>query len=266
MKQKNQKDKFLRKYLGIQPLGWVLFLLTGFLLLSSGGVYAEESEKMEGAEYVGTETCAACHEKENREFQLSSHARTIVETDDETVVQGCETCHGPGSVHVDQGGEKGTMPNASKNPQMCFNCHSDKEIEFRLPYRHPVLEEKMSCSDCHNAHGSDNLPWTSTSLDGINGVCFNCHKEQRGPFVYEHEALREGCTSCHNVHGAIHDKMLTVRDSNLCLVCHSQADMNTTIGDRDHTGSGNFLDDGTCFSAGCHTAVHGSNFNDHLRY
>ncbi|MCA9400897.1 MAG: hypothetical protein KC713_04680 [Candidatus Omnitrophica bacterium] len=216
-----------------------------------------------GAEYVGMETCVTCHEDEHREYQLSSHARIEIKTDDGTLVQGCETCHGPGSMHVDAGGGKGTMIKADKNPQMCFSCHSDKEMEFRLPYRHPVLEGKMSCTDCHNIHGSDKNPWTLTSLDGTSGVCFNCHKEQRGPFVYEHEAMREGCTNCHNVHGAINDKMLIVRDNNLCFKCHSQADMSVTIGDSDHSGR---LDEGTCFSGGCHTAVHGSNFNDHLRY
>ncbi len=226
-----------------------------------------EMKKMEGATYVGTEVCMTCHEKEYREYELSPHARVELSEPDGTIVQGCETCHGPGSEHVDQGGGKGTMPKPSQNPGMCFQCHTDKEIQFKLPYRHPVLEGKMSCSDCHDSHGSDKRPWTTTSLDGTSGVCFECHKAQRGPFVYEHEALREGCTNCHDVHGSIHDKMLIVRDSNLCFRCHSQADMATTIGDSNHTTGGSpRLSEGTCFSGGCHTAVHGSNFDDHLRY
>jgi predicted CXXCH cytochrome family protein len=215
-----------------------------------------------GAEYVGTETCLMCHEDEHREFQLSAHARIIVETDDGAVVQGCESCHGPGSLHVDADGGRGTMVNPGKNPETCFNCHLDKKAEFRLPYRHPVLEGKMSCSDCHNPHGPDARPWTSTSLDGVNEACFNCHKEHRGPFVFEHEALQEGCTSCHKVHGSIHDKMLVVRDINLCLRCHTQTNF-PRVGDRNHSTD---FSRGTCFSAGCHTAMHGSNFDDHLRY
>ena len=96
----------------------------------------------------------------------------------------------------------------------------------------------------------------------INEACYKCHKEQRGPFVWEHEALREGCATCHKVHGSIHEKMLVVRDNNLCLRCHTQANF-PTIGKQNHGGR---LPQGTCFSAGCHTAVHGSNFDDHLRY
>ena len=64
--------------------------------------------------------------------------------------------------------------------------------------------------------------------------------------------------------------VMIVRDWNLCLRCHSQADTATTIGDNNHTTgvgtSSGRLNEGTCFSGGCHTAVHGSNFNAHLRY
>lgn len=255
-------------------------VLLGFCVIQMPGIsYADTlkglPEEMKGAEYVGMETCVACHEEEHKEFQLSAHSRISIDNDKTGAVQGCETCHGPGSLHVDAEGGlnkpgKTLIINPSENPQTCFACHSDKELQFRLPYRHPVLEGKMSCSDCHDLHGSDKRPWTSTSLDETNGACFDCHKDKRGPFVYEHEAVREGCTNCHDVHGSIHDKMLVVRDANLCLRCHSQADMALTIGDNNHTtnvGTNSArLNEGTCFSGGCHIAVHGSNFEPHLRY
>ncbi len=214
-----------------------------------------------GAEYVGMETCAACHEKQYLEFKRSTHAR-IALPEKYSKAQGCESCHGPGSIHVEKEGAKGTIINPKKDPSTCFACHLDKKAEFQLPYHHPVKEGKMSCSDCHNPHGEEVKPWTSTSLKDINEACFKCHKEQRGPFVWEHEALREGCTTCHKVHGSIHDKMLLVRDNNLCLRCHTQADF-PNIGKQSHATR---LPQGTCFSAGGHTAVHGSNFDDHLRY
>jgi predicted CXXCH cytochrome family protein len=215
------------------------------------------------ATYVGAETCAVCHEEKNREYQLSTHARIATSKESEFVANGCEMCHGPGSIHVDEGGGKGTMINPSKNPSICFTCHLDKKAEFSLPYHHPVNEGKMSCSDCHNLHGTDPRPWTSSSMDDVNAVCFKCHKEMRGPFVFEHEAISEGCTTCHKVHGSIHEKMLFIRDINLCLRCHTQTNY-PTIGDFNH-GVTRFTQ-GTCFSGGCHTAVHGSNFDDHLRY
>ena len=215
------------------------------------------------AEYVGMETCAACHAKQYKEFQQSTHARIAI-PGGRMNAQGCEMCHGPGSLHAAAGGGRGVggIINPRKDPGVCFSCHLDKKAEFRLPHHHPVLEGKMSCVDCHSPHREAVRPWSATTMKDINEACFRCHKEQRGPFVWEHEALREGCTSCHKVHGSIHEKMLVARDNNLCLRCHTQVNF-PTIGKQNHATR---LPQGTCFSAGCHTAVHGSNFDDHLRY
>ena len=235
-----------------------------FALTVASSAWAEEPKAAAGAaqaEYVGSETCAACHAKQAKEFQQSTHARLQAP---DAKVEGCETCHGPGSLHVEQGGGRGVggIKNPRKDPNACFTCHLEKKAEFKLQHHHPVLEGKMSCTDCHSAHGTEVRPWSSTSLEDVNEACFKCHKDQRGPFVWEHEALREGCTTCHKVHGSIHEKMLVSRDSNLCLRCHTQTNF-PTIGSRSHSTS---LYQGTCFSAGCHTGVHGSNFDEHLRY
>lgn len=242
-------------------------LFLALILLAGASAAAEDQTAQTNvitakAEYVGAETCASCHETEAREFARSTHARISIAG--ETVkAQGCEMCHGPGSLHVDAGGGRGVhIQNPGKDPNACFACHSDKKHEFRLPYHHPVLEGKMSCTDCHDPHGHEVRPWNSTTMEDTNETCFKCHKEQRGPFVWEHEVVREGCTTCHKVHGSIHEKMLVARDNNLCLRCHTQVNF-PTIGRSSHATR---LPSSSCFSAGCHTAVHGSNFDDHLRY
>jgi predicted CXXCH cytochrome family protein len=97
-------------------------------------------------------------------------------------------------------------------------------------------------------------------------TCTKCHIAQRGPFVFEHEAIREGCTTCHEPHGTINDKMLVQRNQNLCLRCHFQQQTGpgkVLIGGRDHTP---LLSRGTCWSAGCHEAVHGSHIGSSLRF
>ena len=167
--------------------------LAGMICFAGGDVGAEVGsvdallpDSMKGATFVGTETCATCHEKQDGEFRLSTHARIAVEGETEGVAQGCEMCHGPGSIHAENGGGRGTMINPRKKPEICFTCHMDKNMEFRLPYRHPVLEGKMSCADCHNLHGVDARPWTATSMDDANEVCFKCHTDKRGPFTWEH--------------------------------------------------------------------------------
>src|SRR3989337_582676 len=105
-------------------------------------------------------------------------------------------------------------------------------------------------------------PWTATSMDDANEVCFKCHKDKRGPFTWEHQALRDGCTTCHKVHGSITDKMLVARDANLGLRCHVQTNFPKMGSNYNHA---TYLPRGTCWSAGCHTAVHGSYFERYFR-
>src|SRR3990167_4318551 len=97
-----------------------------------------------GATYVGSEDCESCHEKEAREFRLSTHSRISPRKGE---VQGCEMCHGPASLHLEAEEIKdkiATVINPTKRPDVCFSCHLEKKMEFRRPYHHPVLEGKMS--------------------------------------------------------------------------------------------------------------------------
>jgi predicted CXXCH cytochrome family protein len=227
-----------------------------------------------GATYLGMDNCAICHEKESKDFKLTHHSRLRLRNSDGEEVEGlgCEACHGPGSLHVDAGGGKGKfIVNPDKDPSVCFQCHLETDAQFSLQHRHPVKEGRMTCSDCHNAHGEDIHNPKGIFVARVNESCAKCHREQARPRVFEHEAMREGCVTCHNVHGSINDKLLTERDNNLCLKCHAQVAATpgtVNIGKMPHAGFGptEFLKQGTCYSAGCHTAVHGSDINTHLRY
>ena len=100
----------------------------------------------------------------------------------------------------------------------------------------------------------------------LNDACAQCHRKQHGPFVFEHEAVREGCNTCHRPHGSVNAKLLTERNAVLCMKCHFQQQQGAGtvyIGGVNHT---TFLSQGTCWSAACHEAVHGSQVNSSLRY
>jgi predicted CXXCH cytochrome family protein len=220
-----------------------------------------------GAKYVGMDTCATCHEKQVADFKLTQHARIQIPGEEKRVSgQGCESCHGPGSLHVDAGGGKGKfIVNPGKDPEACFQCHIDKKAQFNLPYHHPLKEGRMSCVSCHNPHSDNINNPKGMSITRVNDVCAQCHREQTRPHVFDHQAVREGCVNCHSVHGSVNPKMLTERDQNLCLKCHAQVgSANVLVGNGDNHSSD--VKQGTCFSAGCHTAIHGSDFNHHLRY
>ncbi len=217
-----------------------------------------------GATFVGSADCAQCHEGITSNFHDATHANLMAEGENAKNV-GCESCHGPGSIHSQQGGGAGSIVNPAKNPETCFQCHLDKRSEFAMPYSHPI--DKVGCSDCHESHQGDAVVGGGTNLQGSNESCLKCHDAIRGPYVFEHEAMRDGCTSCHNPHGTVNAKMLKARNAAACLQCHNQQQTvsgQIMIGSREHTS---FLTSGgTCWTAGCHEAVHGSHVNSSLRY
>jgi predicted CXXCH cytochrome family protein len=218
-----------------------------------------------GAEFVGSKTCEECHANTVRDFHSATHAGLKALGENAKDI-GCESCHGAGSVHNQSGGAAHTIINPGKSPEVCFQCHLDKRGQFNLPYHHPVLEGKISCGDCHDPHKGPAIRGGGTALLTEHQTCGHCHTAQAGPFVFEHEAVREGCTTCHAVHGSVNQKMLVARDANLCFRCHFQQQTSPGkifIGGQDHTSR---LARGTCWSAGCHEAVHGSQIGSSLRF
>jgi predicted CXXCH cytochrome family protein len=244
-----------------------------------------------GAHYVGNKVCSDCHADIVRKFPASPHARFHFRDTGETSVSsarldenqnslssetheqnvhalniGCESCHGPGSRHVETGNAKFII-NPGKNPATCFQCHVQIHADFTLPQHHPVIEGTMNCIQCHDPHGGDIFKHAGgLAMARLNESCAQCHQDQTRPFVFEHEAMREGCTVCHNPHGSINRKMLVQNDPNLCLRCHAQTRGTSGeifIGSVSHTA---FLRIGTCWTSGCHSAIHGSNVDPRFRF
>ncbi len=217
-----------------------------------------------GATYAGTKECAQCHEEETAKFASATHAK-LAFADGKVGATGCEACHGPASLHVKAGGTKGTIVNPKKSPEACFQCHLDKRGEFSLTNSHGVASGAMSCNDCHNPHEGHVIKGTGASLEAENETCTKCHTAQKGPFVFPHNAMKEGCIACHQPHGSVNQKMLAARDANLCLRCHFQTSTPGTLfaGGEDHRSR---LNTTTCWGAGCHEAVHGSNNSKPLRF
>jgi len=229
-----------------------------------------------GAQFIGMDKCANCHEEVVRDFVTATHARLKAPGTNATNT-GCESCHGPGSLHAQAGGAANLIVNPRKSPQACFACHLDVRADFQLPHHHPVLEGNMTCTDCHEPHKGKAMKGGPTGkAERIRGGgmafltenenCLQCHTAQRGPYVFEHEAMREGCTVCHRPHGSVNQRLLTERNQTLCLKCHFERQTSggsILIGNVDHSF---FLPQGTCWSAGCHEEPHGSNVTPFLRY
>jgi DmsE family decaheme c-type cytochrome len=152
--------------------------------------------------------CMGCHKDraDHAHFNRSVHARAGVS---------CVDCH---RVHRAK-----TDPLLSeKDPYLCYTCHQDKKGDFNKPFHHRVEEGLVKCTDCHNVHGATTEKQLRTTKNQ-DRICYQCHSDKRGPFVYEHEPVRsEGCTSCHTPHGSSNAHMLSRSTTNaVCLECHS---------------------------------------------
>ncbi len=186
--------------------------------------------------------CLACHAGAHPNFDRSPHAKANV---------GCTTCH---SVHPTKGKEEEKLLKVSQ-PGLCFQCHSDTKPAFNMPFHHKVNEGLITCSDCHDVHGTFNVNSVKSTADQ-NMICTRCHAETRGPFVYDHTAVKtEGCVGCHSPHGSQNARLLNMPSINpLCNQCHSGVSANTVHGM--NAGSSETI---TCTD--CHTYIHGSNMN-----
>ena len=185
--------------------------------------------------------CLQCHERSARLFwQGSSHESRDV---------ACTNCHK-------------VMENVSPRAQLaktseidtCGQCHIEKRAQQMRSSHMPLREGKMTCTSCHNPHGS--VTPTLLKENSVNDTCHTCHAEKRGPFLWEHAPVTESCVNCHDPHGSNHEKMLKVAKPRLCQQCHVETRHPTRPYGTD-AASLRFVLSRACSS--CHVNIHGSN-------
>jgi len=266
---------------------------------------------------VGTETCVGCHDLVGQHWSHTVHAMIggTNQTNPKQSVN-CESCHGPGSDHVNNpanpetiirfsrtsvtpvavqngqclachgGGERihwlaslhesvdlscsdchNPMGRLSENAMLaqggvnetCMMCHKEERADFRRRSHMPLFEGKITCTDCHNPHGTafDSLMRTPT----VNETCYGCHAEKRGPFLFEHAPVQENCLNCHDPHGSNHEKLLITARPILCQQCHTMTGHVNDLLVRGNLPSGSRPDPRAIGRScqNCHVNIHGSN-------
>jgi DmsE family decaheme c-type cytochrome len=165
--------------------------------------------------------CLGCHEKNNQQnYNMSMHARRNV---------ACTSCH---SIH-DYKSAKAQLKTVDAT-ETCYTCHPAMRAKMQRTSHHPVREGKMSCASCHNPH--DGSRPKLLKADSVNELCYKCHTEKRGPFLYEHAPVRTDCASCHEPHGSNQDRLLVAKPPFLCQRCHYSA--HGLTGDNSNTLNG----------------------------
>jgi DmsE family decaheme c-type cytochrome len=187
--------------------------------------------------------CLDCHQygEEHANFARSAHLQNNV---------GCTDCHSPHHAKESQSLMK------EKQPQLCYRCHIETKQQFTRTFHHRVNEGLVKCDDCHNPHGGFLVRQARVTVSQ-DVVCFKCHTDKAGPFVFEHQAVKiEGCIACHTPHGSSNPRLLKRSQVNLlCLECHSLtvdagAPAIPTFHKQDQKYQACTL---------CHVAIHGSN-------
>ena len=188
----------------------------------------------EGATYVGSTKCAKCHDEVWDKFQHNPHYQAQVDSNPAGTVVGCESCHGPGSLHVEADGDekdprfhtlhvfKHMKP--AEQSAVCRACHKTDQQFYWDQSTH--ARNNIACQDCHSMHnpqsqGGKYLLQAARPTD----LCVTCHREKRVEIARSaHMPLREGgmdCSSCHNPHGSIGPHMIRGASNNdLCTSCH----------------------------------------------
>ncbi len=201
--------------------------------------------------------CLECHAKDlsRGNIRRSEHSQADI---------ACSGCH---SIH------KSPVPKsllAKKQADLCYGCHAPIRAQFSMPFKHRVNEGFISCSDCHNPHGSAAPTWRMSDRPRMvkqvlanEEPCLKCHSDKRGPFVFEHGAVRvDGCETCHNPHGSMNAKLLRRPVIfTVCLECHNGAGSFGKQGDGIPTQSPshNMAEPRFQNCTTCHVRIHGSN-------
>jgi DmsE family decaheme c-type cytochrome len=185
--------------------------------------------------------CISCHaSSKNLAFwDMGAHKKNDV---------ACISCH---NIH----GKK------ISQVETCTGCHKDVKKDInRSASHHPIVEGKVKCSDCHNPHGT--LSHGMIKAENTNQLCYTCHPNKRGPWLWEHAPVEENCITCHTPHGSRVSKLLTQRLPNLCTDCHVGPDHhkgNWFLGKNGFEGASPNVKLFARACNNCHNAIHGSN-------
>jgi predicted CXXCH cytochrome family protein len=203
------------------------------------------------ADYVGSETCAACHDKQAKDFSATKHAKLKDLESWKNKVQGCESCHGPGKAHSEEGDPTKIISfkrlSSKQASDSCLTCHAGKEghNNFR---RGEHWKNNVGCTDCHSPHGSPFehnkvgsatlIAQSSRQNPGVAAsamlrqsepqLCMGCHTETKAQFSkpFHHKVLEGAmsCSSCHNPHGGFETKQTkaSVGADASCIRCHTE--------------------------------------------
>src|SRR5215472_4605809 len=160
--------------------------------------------KVDPADFVGDESCKACHEEQFKTYANTAHIKLAQLGEWTKVNQGCESCHGPGKAHVDAGGDKTKIirfseESAKKVSDTCLQCHGGRE-EHNNYRRGEHWRNDVGCLNCHSLHTSASGSQKMLAAKEPQ-LCLTCHSEMKAQFSKPfHHKVPEGSMKCSDCH------------------------------------------------------------------
>ncbi len=191
---------------------------------------ARQPRAAETAAKVGAEVCANCHSEVAENFAKTFHGRKSLSA--KKLKDGCESCHGAGSLHAAAAGDKdnpgyATIRNPNKlttseGAEFCLDCH--KETKALMMWKTGAHNQNgVNCLKCHSVHNGEGR---YSLVKGETETCLKCHTRQKTDMnLPSHHPVLEGkmtCTSCHNPHGGVEGNLKADSLIELCAKCHSE--------------------------------------------
>lgn len=186
--------------------------------------FATRAECAAKAEDIGAKACVECHPLRNELLGKSVHSSLALGQNP----QGCETCHGAGSLHAESDGIARliTRPDrATDGMQTCRSCHDQVDpVEFHWVDRHqPLLTKDATCTTCHTVHRAEP---PAPRVDGVTG-----QSTARSPLRAPPAPTNQVCLRCHVpafdvLPGTVHDQLgrLETPLAEGCAACHAGAE------------------------------------------
>jgi DmsE family decaheme c-type cytochrome len=161
---------------------------------------------------TGADGCLRCHGGDNMAVLKESAHGNPDDPHAPFARAGCESCHGPGSLHVSRarGGAgfpaltrfgRGGDP-AKDQLAACLDCHASAMGEREGMAWSGSLHDtgRMTCSTCHTIHAPDNLLADPVAQQA---KCATCHDQQIADHSrFEGKGILFDQLTCHDCHDA----------------------------------------------------------------
>ncbi len=223
-------NNICRKIKNLPSRGMCVTLITVLLMITACS-YIKEADTItrvpviEGAYYVGTDSCIPCHDDIYQNYKKTVHYN-LAPFELSTSVRGCESCHGPGSKHI---GDKGGTDNiinfalidSIAGSGVCLNCHKGNPVMDWRANVHAL--SGIGCNECHKSH-KVTAPKMLYKPDPE--LCFTCHQGKKAQHMLpSHHPLQENkmkCSDCHNNHGSENNNLTKPTLNEVCFECHAE--------------------------------------------